>query len=349
MAHQKFCTSSPNYTLRHSGVALVTVLFMFAMATIVVAGVAILTNINLNRSKAYLESEQARLFCLSGEEWARQILYSDFQLNPTVTHIHQPWAKQGLMLEVDHGYIEVSIEDAQASFNINNLVDANGNVDVASLQAFQRLLTLLSLDSQKSTIIANQLADWMDRDNAVGTEENIYINAGAEYRPPNTWTQDPSEIRLLKDMTKEFYSTIYHRGMQFMIALPQQTPVNINTVSPEVLAAMTGMELGQARSVVSNIQANPNGASDVGFALMAIPQNAQALLSKLSVTSDYFRVRVRVRYGDQYAFLVTILHLDRKKGGEISVISRDASKRFIFPFSSDYNKTLDNSDYQVDI
>jgi general secretion pathway protein K len=339
------------------GVALVTVLFLFALATVIISGVVATNYINTQRASSVLESEQAYLLCLSGEELARAMLADDFLTNPNIDHAHEKWAIPGNILEVDNGYIEVSIEDAQGKFNLNNLVTNAGVADPNYKLAFQRLLDIALHDETRSALLAGEAADWLDVDTINGVEDADYLSETIPYRPANSPVTDISELRWLKDMDLPTYRLLQQEIFPFMVALPKSnvagaagaTRFNINTVSAPVLAAILGMVPGDAEKAVQVIQGNKDGYSDVAQAIALFPPQAQSALGQHAVTyTEYFQVRVRARFADHYAFLTSLIFRDHQKG-TLSVLSRDRSERFIFPFSKDYNGNLKTKDYDIDI
>jgi general secretion pathway protein K len=338
------------------GVALITVLLLFALATVIISGVEVARYANTQRASSVLESEQAYLLCLSGEELARVMLADDFVINPNTDHLHEKWAAANI-LEVDNGYIEVSIEDAQGKFNLNNLISNTGIADLNYKLAFQSLIDNVLHDETRSALLAGEAADWLDIDNTNGVEDAVYLSETIPYRPANSPVTDISELRWLKDMDMPTYRLLHQEIFPFMVALPKSkvagatdpTRININTVSAPVLAAVLGMVPADAEKAVQMIQANQDGFSDVAQAYPLFPPQVQSALGQNAVTyTEYFQVRVRARFADHYAFLTSLVFRDHQKG-TLSVLSRDRSERFIFPFSKDYNTNLKTKDYDINL
>jgi len=330
---------------KQKGVALITVLFMLALATVIVSGLVTLLDTNMQRSSSTMESEEAYLLCLSGEELARQLLAADYKSNPQIDHTHEKWA-EGQVLKIDNGYAEISIQDAQGKFNINNLNGVNGITNPNAKLIFQRLVNEAIGDPVLSKNIADEMADWLDIDTTTGVEEADYLAEPIPYRPPNSNITDISELIWLKDVDQEIYKAIHQGLFSSLIALPESTSVNINTATPEVIAALNdNISLDQAVGIVQTIRSKEEGytasAAKAQFPLLGA--------ADLVETSDYFEVKVRAKFADHYAFLTTILKRDHKANGTINVISRDRSGRFIFPFSKDYNSNGNSKDYEFEI
>jgi len=333
-----------NYRLNSQrGVALITVLFMFTLLAIVLSGLIAVNSADINRAKSYFSSEQAYLFCLSGEEIARQMLAEDFKKSPDVDHVNEAWAKSGYIYNVDGGYFEVFIEDASGKFNVNNLSDANTN---KQKMIFSGMLKFVIDEQSLADKVAEQMMDWVDTDKVVGTEEFDYLSEDPSYRPPNGAVADISEIRWLKDVDAEIYKAVLDELYPSLTALPAQNKININTIAPLVLAGLGNIKIEDAESFVKTIRSTESGFPTAAQAAAGIPG---VDLSLLDVKSDYFQVRVRAKYGEHYAYLTSLIFRDSSANGRLEIISRDRSKKFVFPFSEDYNESLESGDYEIDI
>lgn len=332
-----------SFNQNQRGVALITVLFMFSLLAIVMAGLIILNSADINRAENYLSSEQAYLLCLSGEEMARQMLKEDFKKNPNIDHTNEAWAQPGYVYKVDGGYFEVFIEDAAGKFNINNLTGMN---PAKQKMIFSNMLNLALDEPSLATKLTEQMVDWIDVDNLGAAEEFEYMSEEPSYRPPNGPVADISEIRWLKDIDAETYKTLHDELSSSIIAIPAQNKINVNTITPYTLAGLGNISLQGAESFVNTIRIADNGFSVPAQAVAGIPGID---ISLLEVKSDYFQIQVRAKYGQHYAYLTTLIFRDSSANGRLEVISRDRSKRFVFPFSEDYNEVDKSGDYEIDI
>ena len=87
--------------------------------------------------------------------------------------------------------------------------------------------------------IAEAAADWIDSDGRVtgiwGAEDGYYLGMDPPYLAANRPFQDASELRLVRGVDRNTWLKL----KPFVTALPESgTPVNVNTASPEVLAAI---------------------------------------------------------------------------------------------------------------
>lgn len=332
---------------RQKGVALITVLFMFAVVAVVLSTMVVNHQMNMSRAARYFDGRQAYLLCLSGEEMARQLLAEDLKsdVGRDIDHLNEAWAESGMVYRVENGYIELVIEDATGKFNINSLVNA-GTENPKFKQAFSNMLAIQLEEPELAEEIASQLVDWLDADKENGTEEGDYQSFEPPYQPPNAPVANTSELIWLKTVDPAIYRVIRDEMKDELVALPTPKRVNINTVSPLVLAGLTGISLKAAQTMVENIKSQKEGYQTVADAIGGAPGIDQSLFG---VNSDTFRVRVRAKYGDQYAYLETLLFRDAKDGGGFEIISRDKGQRFIFPFSEDYNERRRSSEYEIKI
>ena len=99
-----------------------------------------------------------------------------------------------------------------------------------------RLLEILALPDA----LAASLADWLDADGEPqpqdGAESGYYQGLQPPYLAANRPLGDVAELALVRG----FDEAARTRLRAFVTALPRFTPVNVNTASPEVLAAVVG-------------------------------------------------------------------------------------------------------------
>ncbi len=334
---------------KQRGVALVTVLFMFAVAVVVVTDIIRRVNINLQSSASVFEMEQAYMLCLSGEEWARQLLAKDAEDDESaIDHQFESWAAKREAFEVEGGYIEIDITDLHSKFNLNNILESGNKIDGNSVKALQRLMMAYDVDSDIGRTVSVELSDWLDEESIKGVEEMDYLAEEPSYRAANTTITHPSELRLLKNLEQEDYQIIRDELFPYLTALPTRTRYNVNTMSAELLASLhEQVNLDQATAAISEVE-NRQGFESVEEFLSLLPKNTLTA-DELTVSSEYFEVRVRAKFGDQYAYLVTAVHRSEEEG-ELTLISRDRGQRFIFTHSKDYNANAEEeSDYEIEL
>ena len=105
---------------RQGGVALITVLLIVFLASLTATSLATLQQITIRRSTVLQHQQQARLYALGLEQWAKLILIRDGQKNQT-DHPDEEWAHLPPALPVEGGRLSAKIRDLQGCFNLNNL------------------------------------------------------------------------------------------------------------------------------------------------------------------------------------------------------------------------------------
>jgi len=106
---------------RQSGVALITVLLIVFLASLTATSLATLQQIAIRRSTVLQHQQQARLYTLGAEQWARLILTRDWQQSRKTDHLGEEWANLPPALPVKEGVLSAKIRDLQGCFNLNNL------------------------------------------------------------------------------------------------------------------------------------------------------------------------------------------------------------------------------------
>ena len=279
---------------RQRGVALIMAMGVVALAAI--AATAILVSLSTWSRAAALTADhaQAQQLVGAGIDWARAVLSDDRRLGD-VDYLGEPWSLRLPPVPVENGELAGSVEDQQGCFNLNNLL-LDGTLDTTQDARFRRLLTILGLPLE----LDGALVDWMDADSEPqprgGGEDNVYLALDPPYRAANQPLIDIDELALVRG----FDPGVRARLAPFITALPGRTTLNVNTASPEVLAAVVdGLDLDAARLLVARRQQgyyhdNSEFRSQLG-------KGASVRDQDIGVGSVYFQVTVRVTSGGAQA------------------------------------------------
>lgn len=195
---------------------------------------------------------QQALWLLRGAmDWGRLILREDAR-SGTADHLSEPWAvplqdsrlssflaaQSGAVATTDaldqDVFLSGHIQDAQGRFNLTNLVQGK-QIDPNAQSELARLLGLLGLPSNLSEDLAEKMAQSRQ--------------PGGTWLPPRTlddlvaWGWEPGQIERLR---------------AHVTILPERTPINVNTASPEVLSAtVEGLSLSAAERLVQSRARSP--------------------------------------------------------------------------------------------
>ena len=287
---------------RQRGTALITAILVVALATTIAASLTWELFLDQRRAFGRVTVDQGLMYSFGAEAWAKKILRDDAQDNQ-VDHPDEPWATQITPLPIEGGQIQGRIEDLNGRFNLNNLIDASGATDPVAVEGFKRLLQALQLDVR----LADRLADWIDRDFEPnfpdGAEDADYLSRDPPFRAANRPITSVSEILLVyPELGRSGYATL----RPYVTALPRGTRVNINTALPEVLLTVSE-ELGPQQAGQILLDRPEDGWDSLEQLGDLVPAEARGALG---VTSNWFRLAVRVDIGTQRFTMYSLIHRD---------------------------------------
>ena len=272
-----------NLGYQEKGVALITVMLILALATILAVSMASRQQLDIHRSANVLNFEQAYQYVLGAESWTKQILKRDLEDNE-IDSLEDDWAKALPPLPIEGGQMSGQLEDLQARFNLNNLVQ-DGKPNKLYLERFKRLLRNIELNEDMAEVIV----DWVDSNEQVGfsgAEDNEYLNLSPAYRTANQAMADVSELLLIKGINYE----IYEKLRPFICVLKSETGINVNTASAEVLSSIVkDITLEDAKSLIEDRNKEAHKKVE-DFFEHPILKNTKIKKEGLSVTSQYFQL-----------------------------------------------------------
>jgi general secretion pathway protein K len=307
-------------------------------------------------------AERARVqsaWILAGAlDWARLILredaLSDRNHPPPIDHLGEPWAvplaeaRLSTFLATDKdntddapdAFLSGSITDAQARYNLSNLINPDRSIDTEEMKILSRLCESVGVSVDVATRIATGLQDATPVVAAAaaaggagsapaaqaeaptpaaaatpGTAATPAVPAPPADPPlyPKTTRQlawlgiDPESLRAL-----EPYVTILPSSPTQGSTASVKLQVNLNTAAREVLAAATGMDLATAERLVQLRQQGPFKSPPP-----SIPASGAV---HVGVKSDYFEVRGRLRLGD---VVLEQRSLVQRRAGDVIVLQRE--------------------------
>ncbi len=235
---------------RQRGIALITAIFVVALASIAAVGMFEAANISVHRSANLVQSEAELWYATGVESWVKGILIQDAKLNNKAVGFNGLWAQPVDFLPIDGGGIRGHIVDLQGRFNLNNIgvgvLNTNANPGTAAtgpmiyIEQFDRLLdNLPNFDASKYHGMGYAIRDWIDADDqrsgTNGAEDQDYLSQDPPYRAANQPFRSVSELMLVKGMTKELYAAL----QPYVAALPTSAPGSI-PVNPPTAATLGG-------------------------------------------------------------------------------------------------------------
>jgi general secretion pathway protein K len=234
------------------GAAVLMALFIATLATLIVSGLFWQQFVLLRTIENQQLLVQSRVLMAGALDWARAMLRED-SLRSSHDGLDEFWAQGLAETRLDQlgesstlasqASISGSIEDAQSKLNLRNLVGADGEIDAAQLEALKRLCDLLGVPVVTAELLALRIKEAFApdaaSDSAGGPKED-------EARPlPPLLGTDVAGVRGIEPEAGA-------RLAPYVVLLDTITPVNVNTASPEVIAARIGISLAQGRALVAD-------------------------------------------------------------------------------------------------
>ena len=297
------------------GVALITAMLITALSASLAAGLSWDNALDVRRTMAMLYRDQAIQVAVGSAGWVRSILKDDLE-NSENDHLGEIWATDIPPLPIEaeavEGTIYGKIEDLQGRFNINNLIDGNGEIDKPSFEQYERLLVALDLDIR----LAGVTADWLDADQTAtipdGAEDDLYTGFTPAYRTANQRVVSVTELAALDGMDRASFEVL----LPHVTALPERTPINVNTATVAVLQSLgPNISVNDAEGLMQ--QREEGGFVD--FANVFAPLVAPELQQWISETSGYFQLKAVVQIDTVRITLFTVLY---RGGAEVTPILR---------------------------
>lgn len=275
------------------GAAIITAMLVVTLAAVVVSSLFWREHVAVRSVENRLALSQARWIERAALDWAKVILRADQRAGP-VDHLGEPWAVPVVDTRLDetvtagaklnegarNALLAGQIYDAQARFNLTSLAGANGAPSDLHVKAFRKLLAGLGRPESLADLVLARVLQSVPR-----VFEGKVVPAA---RQPLTRTADLLDIPGVEPAALAAIE-------QFVIVLPRPTAVNVNTATPEVLAAVIdGLDVSGARRFVSRRERTFYRTLEQASAdLDSRPVLSPALLA---VGSSFFTVTGLIRY-----------------------------------------------------
>jgi general secretion pathway protein K len=244
------------------GIAMVTAVMIVSVA----AGVAAYLVVNperWGRQTANMAAiAQAEVTARAAVDWGREIIY-DNEKTPGLTTVRI--GENGPVVintfPVEDGTLTMSLENAQANFNLNNLVKL-GKPSVRDILAFKRLLLSLKLPIE----LADSVASWMGANRQLG---------------------DVSELTAITGFTAEVMKEL----SPHVTVLPDRALVNVNAAgAPVLMGVFKGLSMTDAENLVATRKSDR--FSSVANLRGRLPRSVTEVLDDdFTVNSKFFTVK----------------------------------------------------------
>jgi general secretion pathway protein K len=269
---------------------------------------------------------QSGWILLGALDWSRLILREDARTG-AVDHAGEPWAtplaeaRLSTFLAADKGvatnddgpdaFLSGSIADAQARYNLRNLMAPSGPALEKERATLARLCESAGLPADTAARLGNALRTaWVSDGNksASGGGQSLAIRRFEQL----AWLDiEPATIRALQASAD---------------ILPAPTPINVNTASPAVLAAVLGVDLGVAQRLADHRQRTP--FTNLEALKPLLPQGTAVDAQRVAVATQYFEVKGRLRLDERVLEEVSLVQR-RGSGNTTEVITLHRQRRSI--------------------
>jgi general secretion pathway protein K len=284
---------------RQRGVAVVTAMLLTTLAISIVASLFWQQQVQVRSMENQRLQSQTKWIQRGALDWASVILRVNYG---QYTSLDQVWATPLAETRLDQ-YIEREriqgenfdaslsgqVLDATARYNLNNLAKG-GIVEKSQVEVMRSLLTNLRLEARLAVPIAEFVAAGQQ---LAPVPENT--DPTTVVRPRRSGA--PMRLERVDDllMVPGLKPESVERLRPFVIVLPSSnTDVNVNTASPEVLAAvLPGSSMSEANSLIAQRQRSP--WNDIEKFKTLLQNTSPDAVPKITVKSTYFLVQSRIR------------------------------------------------------
>jgi general secretion pathway protein K len=305
---------------KQRGVALLMVLMVITTLSALLYPLWQTQRMALTRAQASQAQLQAWAVLISTQDWVKSALKFDAQQSQTDS-LQELWAQPMPPIPFDGGTIGGWLDDAQGRLNVNRLANPDPAQRAQVLDQFNRLCQVLTLECP----FWSAVADWVDSDDIPstgGAETATYLSMQPARRAANQPIVAVEELQAVQGVSP----IILQRLTPYLIALPQDFPVNINTAKmPVIMALAPWMTEDQAKLLMVRQQSQP--FENITQVSQLLRQNSvqdsdiNLLVNErqLSVATQHFLLHAQADYGGRRWQAGALIKRD---GGRTLVLSR---------------------------
>ncbi|MBC7499026.1 MAG: type II secretion system minor pseudopilin GspK [Herminiimonas sp.] len=247
--------------IRQRGVAVITALLLTTLAITIVASLFWQQQVQVRSIENQRMQLQKEWVLRGALDWARLILREDARMSE-MDHLGEPWAvslaetrldqyvDNGSNADVGDSALSGAIIDAQSRYNLTNL-STDGVINPAEVAVFAKLLSNLNLDPSLAKAAATMMATAQPR----VTIPPVAGAAPAAIVAPPQASARQLQFKELDDLfaLPGFKDETMRKLKDYVVVLPRDTPINVNTASAEVISArIVTLSLSDAQALVAS-------------------------------------------------------------------------------------------------
>lgn len=302
------------------GVAVITALLLTTLAVTIVGSLFWQQQVQVRSIENQRLQLQKQWILRGALDWTRLILREDKRISGGVDHLGEPWAvplaetrldqyvEKERAGEVPDAALSGGIMDANARFNLRNILPKGAPEPKAEeVAAFARLLTNLQLNPALAKATATLMASAQTKPKDAGSP-----SSSVEASSPR-----PMSIEHVDDLlaVPGFTPEILAKLRDYVIVLPKDTPININTAPAEVLSAkIDKLTLADAMALVSARQRKAFTRRED----LVLPPSVDPSGVQVAYGSEYFLINGNVRLNRAGMEMQALMH--RAANGNTTVL-----------------------------
>lgn len=299
---------------RTEGSALLTALFIMTLVAIVATAMTIRLQLDIYRTRLVLTYDQLYLAAQGITFWGMSELDTpQKKFSRVITQgMVSPYPKSKVSFGPYDVVLRGGLYDLQGLFNLNNLSNKS------AVPSFINLLhqNIPGLNPIEQTNLTMAIRDWVSPyDLAKGQDRftDYYLSQKPPYYPSHQLMKSRSELRLIQGVN----ATTYLALEPLITALPEPTPLNLNTASKTMISVLgDGLNEVQVNEVLM-------ARGDHGIKKF---EDISELLKKLNLPKDqitldsqYFLCLAYADSADFHLLVATVLKRNKDKKGKLSV------------------------------
>jgi general secretion pathway protein K len=305
------------------GAALLLAMIVLTLVSTVAAGMVWQQSRAIQIEAAERARAQAGWMLNSGIDFAREVVRRYGNSNPQTD---QPWDSElaetrlSALLAADQdnnadasleAFISGRVNDAQARYNLFNLIGADGKPIEKEVKTLRRLCEAIGLNGTADLLIVA----YQQARTASGNDSNTSA------------ALLPGRVDQLRWLGLD--AATVARLADFVTLLPEATPINLNTASAEVIYAVID-DLDRA-SAARLVRQRNNRFKDIdeARAQVAEPLRANLDAQRTDVKSRFYEVNATVRYEDRAITEYALLQRGAAGASEVTVVRHERRPRAV--------------------
>lgn len=285
-------------------------------------------------SANYLASNTLGTMVKSGYNIGAALLQVDGGNNKSDTFFDS-WAQVGsggLANLYGSGNLSITISDMGGRIQLNSLVDAQGKINVNTINILENLFNTGKLgeySDEDISLIIDAIIDWIDPgDEEKGieeTESSYYLSRQPSYKSKNAPLEFIEELLLIRGITSDlYYGNAEFAGLKDLVTVHgNDGKININTAPPLVLQALSpdmSEELVGDLIEFRDDEENKGQLDNANWYKGILPGYVTIPDKATTVSSNFFKITATAERNKMKKNLYAVVQ--RQSGADIAMIYR---------------------------